>query len=953
MDQQLQDLIQQLKELTQTLKPLSGTTGTSGMGDKQVNKLVTALGILSTQLDKSSKKYQNQAKALDAFTKKVDENADKIEKEAAARAAAAAAIKKEAEAREESVDATSKLFNKERLDSIKQRQFESRQKKVTLNDLRELGIGSTFLNENFKGLADRGVAFETSLAALSKISRGVADSFKSMAGSLNAADFSTKSAVSATNKFGKSLTDSLSLVGDAVSAAAIFLGPSGWLLKGAVFLGGQLLKLGGSVGGLALELQEVGAKQLDDLLGSFRVLSSYGIGLERGVSEVRDLAQTTGMTVGQIEMLNKVLAENSQNLARMGLAAGKGATAFAKVAGSLFKSNLGYQLELMGVRQEEQAELTMTYMNILAKTGQLQVKNNQQIEQTTKNSAEFSKEMAMISNLTGIQRKELAKAVEAQLNDTRFRAAQSQAIKEGNKQRIQEIKTAQELAAVFESLGDPDMARGIRTLAATGGMPIGEEAVAAMQSGMYEAIQTGDFFKAMQSVGKTMPQFLANIEPILAVTGDIKTFTTKGAKMYDVAAMITQAQADADKQGITLRAALEKLIKNQVENTDTETKNLVDGEQDRKAAALIQDRAIEKLNFAADIQKKSSEVFRDAIDKFSNLIGATDVTGGNISRGGGGFFPAAGGPLVPSKDGLGGISARWESGSRASEAIGWDVRGGTSYGKYQLSAKKGTMDAFIKYLEQQGHTEMAGKLRAAGSAETGGTGGKMPEVWKELARSGQLKNLEHEFIKSSHYDPAFRSLKPELQKMIKDNPALQEMLWSTSVQHGPSGKAYSGGAGDIFNRAFKAGVTPEQLVESVYADRSTRFGGSSQRDRENIQRIRFPQEKAAILDMLKKPPALETPGAPASTVTTPVAPAVPMSSPVGGPGNPLESVQSPLSSTANTLRETMQTLASADRYSATGAGSGDPATHDLLGQLVSLTKEQSNGINRLIQSMTG
>lgn len=51
------------------------------------------------------------------------------------------------------------------------------------------------------------------------------------------------------------------------------------------------------------------------------------------------------------------------------------------------------------------------------------------------------------------------------------------------------------------------------------------------------------------------------------------------------------------------------------------------------------------------------------------------------------------------------------------------------------------MGEFIAWAEKNGGAngkEVAERLRAAGPSNTGGKGGTMPEVWKQLAKEGKL-----------------------------------------------------------------------------------------------------------------------------------------------------------------------------------------------------------------------
>ena len=180
----------------------------------------------------------------------------------------------------------------------------------------------------------------------------------------------------------------------------------------------------------------------------------------------------------------------------------------------------------------------------------------------------------------------------------------------------------------------------------------------------------------------------------------------------------------------------------------------------------------------------------------------------------------------------GDLSARYESGAAGSAAIGYDKKGGTSYGRYQLSSKQGSMDGFLRFLEGKGGeaAAIAARLRAAGPADTGGMSGAMPEAWKREARTPGFADLEREYIQREFYDPAMRSLPSGAAAAVLASPQLQQMVWSTAVQHG------AGGASDIFRKAWRDGMGNEDFVRAAYAERATRFGGSEPDVRASVQR---------------------------------------------------------------------------------------------------------------------
>ncbi|MGE4421239.1 MAG: hypothetical protein AB7D39_02980 [Pseudodesulfovibrio sp.] len=200
------------------------------------------------------------------------------------------------------------------------------------------------------------------------------------------------------------------------------------------------------------------------------------------------------------------------------------------------------------------------------------------------------------------------------------------------------------------------------------------------------------------------------------------------------------------------------------------------------------------------------------------------------------------------------LAAQFESGEAGTAAIGFDRVGGTSYGTYQIASKPGTMDEFLAYLDGT-RPEWADRLRDAGPADTGSRQGGMPSVWRAIAAEDPagFEQVQHDFIARQTYDPA-RSMILDRTGLDFNNapPALQEVLWSTSVQHGPTGAA------NIFNkvidRFLHKGQNDDfnaQLIKGVYESRKDQFGSSTARVQKSVAH-RMDSEKQLALNMLEK-----------------------------------------------------------------------------------------------------
>ncbi len=204
---------------------------------------------------------------------------------------------------------------------------------------------------------------------------------------------------------------------------------------------------------------------------------------------------------------------------------------------------------------------------------------------------------------------------------------------------------------------------------------------------------------------------------------------------------------------------------------------------------------------------------------------------------------------------IGKLSAQFESGSKGISAIGYDRTGGTSYGKYQIASRVGSMDRFLTFLDTAA-PDIAQTLRDAGPANTGGRKGSMPNAWKNIAEEQpeRFEALQDKFIYDSHYVPALSAISessPLGGEQISS--VMREVLWSTAVQHGPAGAAR------IFARAYNAvgdsaksnsTDVDEKVIHSVYAQRAEQFGSSTKAVQEAV-RNRMHQEKNLALAMLE------------------------------------------------------------------------------------------------------
>lgn len=216
------------------------------------------------------------------------------------------------------------------------------------------------------------------------------------------------------------------------------------------------------------------------------------------------------------------------------------------------------------------------------------------------------------------------------------------------------------------------------------------------------------------------------------------------------------------------------------------------------------------------------------------------------------FSPAAGWIL-------GSLSSRYETGGRGPGTVSSGVgdAGGVSYGSYQMTSQPagGTVARFVADPTFPWRQRFAGLT--PGSPE-------FSARWKALAAESRdaFFEAQHAFVQRTHFDPLVRKIEAEdgLTVTMRSH-ALQDVIWSTAVQHGPNTP--------VVHRAILAlggGQTmlpadlerDRRLIVAVYAERGRRnadgnlvyFSKNSKAVQDGVAR-RFVDEERDALRLLE------------------------------------------------------------------------------------------------------
>jgi len=199
------------------------------------------------------------------------------------------------------------------------------------------------------------------------------------------------------------------------------------------------------------------------------------------------------------------------------------------------------------------------------------------------------------------------------------------------------------------------------------------------------------------------------------------------------------------------------------------------------------------------------------------------------------------------KGGFGSVAEKYESGGRGVGTIstGRGDHGGVSYGKHQLSTKSGTMNTFLNSPEAQQFAPYFEGL-TPGSAE-------FNSVYSKIAKDmPEFEIAQKRFIERTHYEPAMEKLQKNGIDFSERSRALNELVFSTSVQYGASG------ANSKIMRALEgqdvSKLTDAQLIELIQNDKGANVGTDFKSSSYEVQQsvaARTQREKADLLAMLQ------------------------------------------------------------------------------------------------------
>jgi biopolymer transport protein ExbB/TolQ len=185
-------------------------------------------------------------------------------------------------------------------------------------------------------------------------------------------------------------------------------------------------------------------KQSDALFDAYKNLSQSGLSDAGGMRTIFDNMQKFGYGIEQLGEMTALLKANSKELAAFGGTAASGTKAFADAAGEIQRSDVGKSLQMLGKTPDEINKGMALFVKQQQQSGMSSAAINQNLAQK---SAEYVKQLDVLSKLTGDDAEKLQEKLNAAMAEDAF----NQTVYELRKKEAAGDREAGRLATEYEN----------------------------------------------------------------------------------------------------------------------------------------------------------------------------------------------------------------------------------------------------------------------------------------------------------------------------------------------------------------------------------------------------------------------------------------------------------------------------------------------------------------------
>lgn len=309
-----------------------------------------------------------------------------------------------------------------------------------------------------------------------------------------------------------------------------------------------------AVAGLA-KAANLAAEQGDTLYNSYVDLAKSGAATAGGLEAVFQNLQKFGMGIEQLDQFTQMIANNRQELSKLGLTVGDATEQLADISAGLLSTGLRREFMMLGYTVPEINEAMVDYIALQSQVGMTQ---NRSTRQLTNSSEEYLKTVDALTRATGIQRDQIEDNIRSARTEQQFRARM-------DRMRQEDPERAADIERMFGVLAEraPETAQALRGM--TSGM------VATEKAAKLQAVTGGRALQMVNAMmqGTTEPiEFLQEFAETaggasenFGMLAEANAFDRAFGPFYEFANLGVDAQKD-------LLESYREAVRNQSDTTD-------------------------------------------------------------------------------------------------------------------------------------------------------------------------------------------------------------------------------------------------------------------------------------------------------------------------------------------------------------------------------------------------
>jgi flagellum-specific peptidoglycan hydrolase FlgJ len=420
-----------------------------------------------------------------------------------------------------------------------------------------------------------------------------------------------------------------------IGGLMVVMGPLGMIgrIAGAAAVGlGLFAQYEAKARDAQLEIATMLAQLKDKLFDTFKDLSNSALTSAGGMTTLREQMKKLSFAMSEAGQFAGIIKGAGKELAQIGPTTIKGLEKFIETSADLYESQLGKELQYMGLDREEQMKGTLKFLSLQARLGMQQEKDIKKLSQA---AGKYISELDQLAALTGTTRQEQEQAREQIMAIEELRAALIEETAKGDaadKDRLKVLQDGIQVATLLSAEGMKDAGASLARTLAAGGVTRAEDAKLLQTAPQFlqNMMQgVGSVTDNLQLFGRETKQTLTQLSSAVKVSGDIgkEIAAVDYAKFFD---FIPKLDKIADLQKQFPDKTLPQIIDEMRKVSDPATKAVTDLINQQRKEAIAKEEAGGGIKSATDLFNNAAKGFGANVSDFGKyvrqLLGIKDPT---------------------------------------------------------------------------------------------------------------------------------------------------------------------------------------------------------------------------------------------------------------------------------------------------------------------------------------